>query len=52
MAAMGTEFKKTVKPEMLADWFMESKSHTHDALEDAEEQGYLFFRIREKLNQI
>ncbi len=50
MAAMKTEFKKTVKPEMPTDWFMESKPHTHDALEDAEEQGYLFFRIREDLN--
>ena len=50
MAAMKTPFRETVKSEMPKEWFNPSKPHTHYAIEDAAEQGNLFFRIREAID--
>lgn len=46
MAALDTPFHETSKRTMPKDWFGPSK-HSHIALEDALEQGELFFRMRE-----
>jgi hypothetical protein len=44
MAVLKTEFKKTVKGKMPRHWF-EKHPHTHVALDDAIEQGFLFCNI-------
>lgn len=49
MAALGREFKETYKSSMPKKWFVDLEEHTHGALQDALEQGKLFFRIREYL---
>lgn len=41
MATLGTSFRDATKRNMPSDWF-ETKLHTHVALDDAIEQGYLF----------
>lgn len=41
MATLGTSFREATKRNMPSDWF-ETKQHTHVALDDAIEQGYLF----------
>ena len=48
-AAMGGPFKHTVKYNMPAEWLAGLPAHTHDALDDAREQGQLFFRIRKAI---
>ena len=45
MATLKTPFRKTVKKVMPRAWFG-GGAHTHDALEDAREQGRLFFKMR------
>lgn len=49
MAAMGTGYKKTTKDKMPNRWFKANQKHTHQALDDAIEQGYLFFEIKREL---
>lgn len=46
MALLGTEFKSTSKRTMPKEWFDGTK-HTHIAVEDAREQGKLFFAMRD-----
>lgn len=48
MAVLDTEFKGTTKKNMPPAWFKGLPKHTHVAVEDALEQGYLFFKMREK----
>lgn len=45
MAMLKKPFKDTVKREMPPHWFNGLGSHTHDALDDAVEQGMLFMRM-------
>jgi len=55
MAVLGSNFKDTVKRNMPRDWFDDNHKHTHNALDDAIEQGHLFFKIkaeREKMNLV
>lgn len=42
MAKLGRTFRKTTKSKMPKEWFGDDK-HTHIAVEDAREQGKLFF---------
>lgn len=46
-AVLGTPFRKTFKKSMPREWFVGLPPHTHLAVEDAREQGLLFFRMRE-----
>ena len=54
MATLGTTFRDATKRNMPSHWF-ETKNHTHVALDDAIEQGYLFCRMlaecRERLGE-
>lgn len=45
MAKLGTGFRETTKRNMPKAWFPPSAPHTHVALEDAIEQGWLFMNI-------
>jgi hypothetical protein len=45
MALLGTEFRGTSKRTMPRDWFGPSR-HTHVALDDAIEQGHLWFAMK------
>jgi len=49
MAYLDTPFKGTIKRKFPKEWFEGLPPHTHNALDDAMEQGELFFRIRESL---
>ena len=49
MAALDSKFVETVKSNMPAQWL--SREHKHLALEDALEQGELFFAIRRALRK-
>lgn len=49
MAALEKEFKKTHKSSMPKEWFENLETHTHEAVQDAIEQGKLFFNIRAHL---
>jgi hypothetical protein len=51
MAALKKEFKETHKSSMPKEWFEGVEEHTHEALQDAIEQGRLFFRIRKHLEE-
>lgn len=44
MAALGTDYRDSVKRNMPRDWFDRSP-HNHVALDDAVEQGYLFCNV-------
>lgn len=44
-AKLKLAFRDTVKENMPVSWFEGLPNHSHDALEDAKEQGMLFFRI-------
>ncbi len=44
-AMMKSNFRDTVKSHMPDSWFQDSKEHTHVALDDAIEQGYMFARM-------
>jgi hypothetical protein len=45
MAMLGTPFRQSTKRNMPARWF-ETKNHSHVALDDAIEQGYLFCNMQ------
>jgi DNA polymerase III alpha subunit (gram-positive type) len=54
MALMNTEYRKSTKRNMPKRWFSKLP-HTHVAIDDAIEQGYLFMNMlkeRQKLNDI
>lgn len=50
MAATGLPWSKAVKANFPKDWFRGLPKHTHHAVDDAREQGMLFFRIREAMS--
>jgi hypothetical protein len=45
-AVLDRQFKKSIKNKMPKKWFEGLPPHTHDALDDAREQGMLFFNMR------
>jgi hypothetical protein len=45
MAKLGTQFRDTSKKTMPKEWFKGLPPHTHKAVDDAREQGLLFFRM-------
>lgn len=54
MSLMETDFRKSTKRNMPKSWFKKGLPHTHVALDDAIEQGYLFcnmLKARKKLNE-
>jgi hypothetical protein len=46
-AKLGTPFRNTSKKTMPREWFKGLPAHTHKAVDDAREQGLLFFRMRD-----
>lgn len=44
-AVLKRDFRDTVKSKMPDDWFQDAKPHTHVAMDDAVEQGYMFARM-------
>jgi len=46
-AVLSRGFKNTVKSKMPAHWFEGLPEHNHVAVDDAREQGMLYFRMRE-----
>lgn len=48
MSMLKTPYRKTVKQQMPKHWFNEDCPHTHIALDDALEQGYLFCNMLEE----
>src|SRR5262249_3795689 len=51
MVALKTEYRNATKKYMPKTWFPETR-HSHVAVEDAIEQGELFFAIMKELGQI
>lgn len=49
---MGLSFKETTKKTMPKKWFYSVTKHSHIAVEDAVEQGELFFNIRTDLRRV
>jgi len=49
MIAMGSNYRDSTKRNMPKSWFPTDKGHTHHGLDDAQEQGELFFNIRKSL---
>lgn len=47
MAILDTNFRDSKKSEYYDDWFDPNLKHTHNAIDDALEQGYLFFKMKE-----
>lgn len=45
MAKLGTKYRETTKRNMPRKWFVPNSKHTHIALDDAIEQGYLFMEM-------
>lgn len=45
MAVLRTPFRKTVKKNMPKQWFQGLPPHTHQAIDDAREQGLLFLNM-------
>jgi len=45
MAKLGSKFHETTKKKMPKKWFSKQLKHSHVALDDAIEQGYLFMNI-------
>jgi hypothetical protein len=45
MAVLKQEYKQSVKVNLPKEWFREDLPHTHVALDDALEQGYLFCKM-------
>jgi len=45
MAKLGTSFRGTTKKSMPKNWFSSKVKHTHIAIDDAIEQGYLFLEM-------
>ena len=52
VAALGAPYLATSKGTMPREWFAGLPPHTHDALDDAIEQGMLFFRVREAVRSL
>ncbi len=52
MAVMKSSFKGAVKRNMPKEWKNSQIKHSHVAVEDAIEQGYLFFKILDSLSQV
>ena len=50
MAALGGRFHDATKRRMPRRWFQDELPHTHVALDDAREQGQLFFAIQHELS--
>lgn len=48
MAKLGKEFHETSKRNMPSEWFSYKNKHTHIALEDAIEQGWMFVEMMKK----
>ena len=48
-AKVGGEFRDVVKRKMPKEWFEPEGQHSHLAVEDAREQGKLFFAIKREL---
>ena len=46
-AVLNVPYREATKKHMPKEWFQGLPKHTHDAADDAIEQGYLFFRILE-----
>lgn len=46
MAVLATDYRATTKKNMPRSWFIRSNKHSHIAVEDAREQGELFFKMR------
>lgn len=44
-AVLRRNFRDTVKSHMPDSWFQDAKKHTHVAIDDAVEQGYIFARM-------
>lgn len=51
MAKLGTSFKETTKKRMPKEWFSKQLKHSHVALEDAIEQGYLFINMLKNVDK-
>jgi len=51
-AALGKSFKDVSKRNMPLKWSLGNRKHSHIAVEDAEEQGYLFFAIRNEIENM
>jgi hypothetical protein len=49
MVAMGCPYRHTTKRNMPKRWFPKDKPHTHVALDDAIEQGWMFLNILKEL---
>jgi len=48
MALLGTSYRKSNKKSWPKKWFSKDKRHTHVAVEDAVEQGYIFLNMLSK----
>lgn len=44
-AALGTHYRRTVKKNFPKDWFDPKAKHSHKAVEDAEEQAKMFYKM-------
>lgn len=47
MVVLGTPFRGTTKRTMPKQWFADAPQHTHQPLDDAREQGKLFFEVHD-----
>ena len=47
MVKLGVDYRDAVKRNMPPEWFKGLPPHTHKAVDDAREQGMLFFRMRD-----
>lgn len=52
MSILGTEFRHTSKRTMPSNWFDPNRKHTHVAVDDAVEQGHMFFRMKREWDNI
>ncbi len=52
MASLRSSFRGAVKHNMPKEWKNSQIKHSHVAVEDAIEQGYLFFKILDSLSQV
>lgn len=49
MAVLQTSFVKATKRNFPKKWFNPNLNHTHNALEDAREQGHMFFQMKKEI---
>ncbi len=52
MAYMGSSYRGSAKRHMPKEWSKNRGRHSHIAIEDAREQGHLFFNIRKSLREL